>query len=156
MATTPDERALRDHITGPRFVDGVERGKWRVVGDVEWPHVLVAVSAAPRKDAPREFFLRVDVAGYPSSPPTLMPWDPVAGGVLGAESRPKGERAGLVFRSDWKKGAALYAPFDRVALKGHSKWSRQHPRRIWNPGRDLAWVLQYLHDLLNDADYTGV
>lgn len=156
MALTPDERALRDHIAGPRFVDGVERDKWRVVGDIAWPYALVAVSAAPRDNAPREFFLRVNAAGYPSSAPTLTPWDPATGDVLAADSRPKGERAGAVFRSDWKKGTALYAPFDRVALSGHSGWHQQHPRHAWQAGRDLAWVLQYLHDLLSDADYTGV
>lgn len=156
MAMPPDERALRGHIAGPRFIDGVERGKWRVVGDIEWPYVLVAVTAATRVNAPREYFLRVDAAGYPSSAPTLTPWDPETRDVLAADSRPKGERAGAIFRSDWADGEALYAPFDRVALGGHSGWRQKHPRHTWHAGRDLAWVLQYLHDLLNDADYTGV
>ena len=156
MATLPDEHALRGHLASPRFLDGVERAKWRVVGDVEWPHVFVAVSAAQRDNGPREFLLRVDAAGYPESAPTLTPWDPETGNVLGAESRPKGERAAVVFRSDWEGGRALYAPFDRVALKGHPGWRQEHPRRVWHARRDLAWILQYLHDLLNDADYAGV
>lgn len=57
MALTPDERALRDHIAGPRFVDGLERGKWRIIADIAWPYVLVAVSVAPRDNAPPRVLL---------------------------------------------------------------------------------------------------
>ena len=62
----------------------------------------------------------------------------------------------MVFRCDWENGRALYAPFDRVALDSHAAWRQQHPRHAWNAKRDLAWVLEYLHELLNDADYAGV
>ena len=151
----PDERVFRDHVTSPRFEDGVERGRWRIVGDITWPYVLVAVSAAPRDSAPSEFFLRFDMTGYPESAPTATPWNPTTGDVLEEDLRPKGERAGHVFRSDWEGGRALYAPFDRVALHSHSNWRRQHPRRTWESTKDLTWVLQFLHELLNEADYTG-
>ena len=154
--TAPDERALHAHVASPRFMDGVGRKRWRIVGEIEWPHALIAVSAALRDNAPREFFLRFDLVGYPEQAPTATPWDPVRGGVLAADLRPKGERVGVVFRCDWENGRALYAPFDRVALGRHPEWRRQYPRHAWNAKRDLAWVLEYLHELLNDADYAGV
>lgn len=152
-----DQRVFREHVTSPRFEDGVGRGRWRIVGDIVWPHVLVAVSAAPRDNAPQEFFLRFDLTGYPVSAPTATPWNPETRDVLEANLRPKGERAGYVFRSDWEGGRALYAPFDRVALdRYHSEWRRRYPRQAWDATRDFAWVLQFLHELLNDADYTGI
>ena len=156
QTTSPDERVFREHLAGPRFIDGVERGRWRIVGSIDWPYVLVAVSAAPRENGPKEFLLRFNVAGYPVSPPTATPWNPETENILEAELRPKGERAGSVFRSDWEDGKALYAPFDRVALSSHPDWSRQYQRQTWNETKDLTWVLQFLHGLLNDADYTGV
>ena len=48
---SPDERVFRDHVISTRFEEGVERGRWRVVGDIAWPVVLVAVAAAPRDSA---------------------------------------------------------------------------------------------------------
>lgn len=152
----PDERVFREHLNGARFQDGVERGRWRLVGDIDWPHVVVAVSAAQRENAPDEFFLKVDATGYPQSAPTFIPWDPATGGLLQTDRRPKGDLVGYVFRSDWENGAALYAPFDRVALCSHPDWIQRHPHRTWHPKRDFAWVLNCLHEMLNDADYTGV
>ena len=152
----PDERTLRDHLGQPTFVEGVVRGRWRVVGNVEWPHVLVAVSAAQRDNGPDEFFLRLNLDGYPASAPTATPWDPEKGDKLAPERRPKGEVVGHVFRTDWEKGNALYAPFDRVALKRHPDWARKYPGQAWNPSKDLAWVLRQVSRLLNDELYLGI
>ena len=153
---SPDERALRAHLTGTRFREGVERGRWRVVGEVTWPVVLVAVAAGPRGNAPAEYFLRFDLGGYPEAAPTAMPWNPASGDVLREELRPKGTRVGHVFRTDWENGRALYAPFDRVALSSHPNWRTTHPRRVWDSSRDLTWILQLLHEMLNNDDYTGI
>ncbi len=152
----PDERVFREHVNGARFRDGVSRGRWRLVGEIEWPCLLVAVAAGPRESGPPEFFLRVDLAGYPQSAPTLTPWDPATQGVLGSEQRPKGEFVGPLFRTDWENGTALYAPFDRVGLSAHPGWRQEHPRHSWDATRDLSWVLQILHEWLNDAGYIGV
>lgn len=152
---SPDERAFRAHLGGAEFAGGVARRRWRVAGDIEWPHAVIAVSAAPRPDSPPEFFLRFDLEGYPVSPPTMAPWDPETKGVLAADRRPKGKHAALAFRPDWESGRALYLPFDRVALAAHPDWAQQYPRRAWNADRTLAWVLRCIHDLLNEPDYEG-
>lgn len=151
----PDERALRAHLDGAEFADGVARGRWRVAGGVEWPNVVIAVSAAPRPNGPPEFFLRFDLAGYPASPPAITPWDPETNGVLAPDRRPKGEHAAMVFRPDWKSGKDLYLPFDRAALADHPQWAQQYPRRAWNADRTLAWALRNIHDLLNEPAYEG-
>ena len=155
-ALRPDERVFRDHVSSARFQDGVERDRWRVVGDIEWPFVLIAVTAGPRDKAPKEFFLRFDLTGYPALAPTATPWNPQTDTLLEEDQRPKGDRVGYVFRSDLDGGISLYAPFDRKGLDRHPDWREKYPLQVWNAKRDLTWVLQILHQMLNDDDYTGV
>ena len=155
-AIPPDERVLREHLTDDRFMAGVRQGRWRFVDGMEWPHVLIAVSAAQRKNSPEEFFLRFELSGYPGEAPTATPWDPATGCALSSEMRPKGERVGYVFRSDWENGHALYAPCDRVALRWHPEWRQTYAAHAWDGSRDLTWVLQFIYRLLNDADYKGI
>ena len=153
----PDERVFRDLVISARFQDGVGRGRWRIVGDIVWPVVVVAVAAGPRDNAPSEYLLRFDLTGYPETAPTATPWNPTTREVLEEEMRPKGERVGHVFRSDLDGGTFLYAPFDRVALdRYHPDWRKQYPQQTWNASRDLAWLLQTLHEMLNNNDYTGI
>lgn len=153
---SPDERVLRQHVASARFQEGVDRGRWQIVGDIAWPVVMIAVTASPRDSAPSEYVLRFDLTGYPESAPTATPWNLTTGNVLEPALRPKGKRVGYVFRADWNGGQALYAPFDRVALNGHSSWKTQHPRRVWDSSKDLAWLLQVLHEMLNNDDYMGI
>jgi hypothetical protein len=127
-----------------------------MVDDIAWPNAMIAVAAGPRDSAPSKYVLRFDLTGYPETAPTATPWNPTTGLVLEPALRPKGERVGYVFRTDWANGQALYAPFDRVALNSHSDWRKQHPRRVWDSSKDLAWLLQILHEMLNNDDYTGV
>ena len=156
VSMSPDERVLRQHVASARFQDGVERGRWKIVGGITWPVVMIAVAAGPRDSAPSEYVLRFDLAGYPETAPTATPWNPTTGDVLEPDLRPKGQRVGHVFRTDWEGGRALYAPFDRVALNGHSNWKGQHPRQAWDSSKDLVWLLQILHEMLNNYDYTGI
>ena len=153
----PDERAFRGHMISARFQEGVERGRWRIVGDIAWPVVVIAVAAGPRDNAPSGYVLRFDLTGYPEMAPTATPWNPTTGEVLEESNRPKGQRVGHVFRSDLDGGTFLYAPYDRVALdRYHADWRTQYPRQAWNAARDLAWVLRILHEMLNNDDYTGI
>ena len=152
----PDERVLREHLNGARFQDGFDRGRWKIMSEIDWPIVVVAITAAPRKDAPTEYFLRFDLTGYPESAPTATPWNPSTGAVLESALRPKGEKVGAVFTNQWEHGKALYAPFDRVALGAHPEWRTKFPYSAWNSERDLAWLLQIVHEMLNNHDYKGV
>lgn len=150
-----DEQLFRLHVQGPKFQDGVDRGRWRLVGEIEWPYAVIAVSAAPREGAPDEFCLRFELTSYPAMP-TAMPWDCVEGAILAPNKRPKGHRAGHLFRSDWNNGIALYAPYDRVAWQGHENWAQTHPRELWERSPEITHVLRNVHHVLNNEDYTGV
>src|SRR5262245_1928573 len=116
----PDERALRDHLRSARFQAGVDAGRWRLIW-VRWPDALIAISAAQRDGAPREFALEVELSGYPVSAPTGCPWDVEAEAILSQAKRPKGDRVSQLFRTDWEEGRALYAPWDRLGLP-HGDW----------------------------------
>lgn len=150
---TPDERAFQRDVTSARFQSIENRWDWRLL-QVDFPIVLVAVSAAPRPNSPTHVVLRCDVAGYPAQAPNTQPWDLARNQPLAAELRPKGERAGQVFKSDWPQG--LYAPFDRVTLTGHPNWVVEHPRAVWTPQRDFIFFLNQIWELLNAEDYEGI
>jgi hypothetical protein len=157
VMTTPDERALLEHLRGGRFIAGVAAGRWRLIS-VAWPVMLVAVSAAARAGSPSEFVLRLELTGYPHAAPTGGLWDRANESSLPAEQRPKGVRAAQLFRTDgWIGGAtAMYAPWDRVGLQAHPDWAQVHRLRAWSPARDLSFLLANVHEVLNADDYLGI
>ncbi len=96
--------------------------------------------------------------GYPNTTPTGGIWDVEADTSLLAERRPKGERAAMLFRTDgWAGGAfAMYAPWDRIALQTHANWAQEAPHLVWHAGRDLSFILDNVHEVLNTNDYLGI
>lgn len=153
----PDERALREHLRGGRFLAGVAAGRWCLVS-VDWPIAVVTVSAARRPNSPTEFALRFELTGYPNTAPTGGIWDLDANISLAADHRPKGERAAQLFRTDgWTGGAtAMYAPWDRIGLQAHADWAEKYPLDAWMSTRDLSFILDKVHEILNADDYLGV
>lgn len=153
----PDERALRCHLRGGRFQAGVEAGRWKLIS-LAWPFAIFGVSAAPREGAPSEFAIRFELNGYPNTAPTGGVWDVEAGTTLAAAQRPKGARVELVFR--WEGGGcgptAMYAPWDRVGLQSHANWAQEAPRLAWHAQREITFVLENIHELLNADDYLGI
>lgn len=150
-----EERVFRSHVKMGPFQSGVVRGRWQLIS-IDWPFAVIAVSAAPRPNAPDGYSLRFDLTNYPQSPPTAQPWDTEQNGPLEDVRRPHGKsRVPKAFRTDWKGGIALYLPCDRVALEGHAKWRNQHPEMIWDPNGDITQYLRIVHDLITSNDYTG-
>ena len=152
----PDERAFFADVAAGPFQLGVFQGRWRL-GPIEWPLVYIAVAAAERNGAPREWWFRFDCSGYPQEAPTARPWDMDAKQPLPAPRWPGGRsRVPAVFRPDWRDGVCIYLPCDRVAAAGHENWRNDHPSLIWSPARGNMLYLQELHALLNSSDYTGL
>lgn len=155
MAMTIDEQVFRSHIELGPFQSGVARGHWRLVS-INWPVVIIAISAASRPNAPDEYVLRFDLTNYPKAPPTALPWNVEKNCRLDTRDRPSGKiRVSKAFRTDWKNGDALYLPCDRLAIDGHDGWKNKHPEMIWNPDRDITQYLRIVHELLTSRDYTG-
>jgi hypothetical protein len=150
----PDERTFRKHLEAGPFQAGVDRGDWRLIS-IEWPHAVIAVTAPPRANAPREVALRFELSGYPRQLPTAQPWDARANAPLPDALWPIGDRVSQVFNPGWKRNA-LYIPCDRLALAGHEPWLTQHPAHAWNASRDITHYLRIVRDVLREPGYAGV
>lgn len=151
----PSQLLLARDLAAPEFRCGQVDGRWRLISQ-SWPHVVIAVSAAPRPDSPVEFGLRFECSGYPQVAVTAQPWNLATDVPLAAHLWPRGKLIlPSVFRPEWKGGTCLYLPCDRVSMNGHEVWVRQHPNRLWQPARGIICYLEQVHDLLNQDDYTG-
>lgn len=152
----PDQLLIERDLAASDFRRGEIEKRWRHIATT-WPHVLIAVSAALRANAPSEYGFRFECTGYRQSPPTAQPWDLTSDTALALTKWPTGRSiVPSVFRPQWKDGACLYLPCDRMALEGHANWQHEHPARLWNPSRGIVGYLEQLYELLNSNDYTGV
>jgi hypothetical protein len=151
----PEERTLRRHIEEGPFRAGLARDEWRPVSEIAFPHILIAVRAAPRLGSPDEVVLRFELSGYPQSPPTAQPWDAALQQPLAHDLWPTGGQASEVFNPGWN-AQALYLPFDRLAIPGHDVWANQAPSHIWHAGRTITDYLRLVYRVLQRADYQGV
>jgi hypothetical protein len=154
MTIDPSRRRVEAHLSSARFLAGVAAGRWRLV-KLDWPHVIIAISAAARQGSPEEYAVRFELEGYPDVTPAGGIWDSESGTSLAPERRPKGTRAAQLFRSDWGGGVSMYAPFDRAALESHANWPSQYLMTTWTPLRDLTFILIEIHETLNADDYLG-
>lgn len=153
--TPPDQRLLEHDLAAAEFRCGEIEGHWRHVATT-WPHVVIAVSAAPRPNALAEYGFRFECTGYRQSPPTSRPWDLTTNAPLAFNCWPTGRSiVPSVFRTNWKDGTCLYLPCDRMAIEGHTNWYHEYPERVWNPLRGIVCYLEQLYDLLTSNDYTG-
>lgn len=147
------ERAFRTHINKGPFLNGVTRGKWRLI-DISWPYAFIAVSAAKRDNGPEEFIIRFELSNYPTEPPTADLWDMEKLSKLDASMRPCGEaRVSKAFRAD---RSSLYLPCDRLEISSHPEWRDKHPSMLWSPDGDITQYLRIIHELLISIDYSGV
>jgi hypothetical protein len=152
----PDRLLLEADLAAPAFRCGQIEGKWRHV-ETNWPHVLIAVSAATRPNAPDEYGFRFECSGYRQTPVTGQPWDLGTNKPLAAPRWPKGRSiVPSAFNPDWKQGQCLYLPCDRLSIDGHPNWLHTYPNRLWQPSRGIICYLEQIHDLLNQSDYSGV
>jgi hypothetical protein len=153
----PDEFTVREHLACDDFQAGAADGRWRFL-EMTWPFVTIAVSAAERPNSPAEFVLRLEMTGYPHTAPTGGLWDQDQDCSLAPDRRPKGDRAGQLFRVDgWAGGStAMYAPWDRAGLQAHPEWAQNYPREAWRPDRNITFVLTNVYETLNTDDYLGV
>lgn len=151
----PDHRSLLEHLESAPFLLGVAEGRWRLV-EVEWPHVVIAISAAPRPNSPAEYVMRFECSGYPVGA-TGRPWDVERKCPLEPRRWPGGKnRVPAAFRTDWNGGTCLYLPCDKIAIAGHDNWLTQLPSMCWSRARGIVSYLEVVSELLNSNDYTGV
>jgi hypothetical protein len=144
---SPSEHALEFHLRSGRFLAGIARDRWQLLG-IAFPTVHVAICA---RDA-RRVVLRFDCTGYPDTPPTATVWDWANQRALSANLWPCGGRVSQVFNPSWKGGAALYIPCDRQSIEGHPNWYAQYPWLIWKPSVGLVHYIEAIHEVLQSYE----
>jgi len=159
----PDQRLLEADLLSADFRIGMAKEFWGLASPEiaelpEWPKRILWIAAAQRPQAPDRYYVRLDLAGYRTSPPTGTFWDAATNDKLALDKRPKGvrnSRFAMVFRTDWKNGDAFYHPYDREA-GGHPEWPKTQPHLIWTSDRTIVDLLHELYALLQSGDYLGV
>lgn len=147
----PDEAALLRDLASPAFKVGERRGRWALRG-VRFPYFLFFIAAPVRAGGPSGFLMRSDCAGYSGTAPNSQLWNGGTNSPLEERHRPKKRDGGVMtaFRT-W--GQCLYHPIDRLA---RDHWPvTQHPEMLWTPDKDITFLLETVHAILDSSEYAG-
>jgi hypothetical protein len=148
----PDEAALLRDLAAPAFKVGDRRGRWAVRG-VRFPHVVFFISAPTRLQGPAGFLMRTDCTGYSGIAPNSQLWNGGANAPLEEKFRPRKPAGGVMTAfSTW--GPCLYHPIDRLA-RDHGQWPTQHPEMLWTADKEITFLLETVHAILNSSEYAG-
>jgi hypothetical protein len=153
----PDTALFHHHVMDAEFQAGVDRHEWGIYEENHeyptWPIVIIWIQALSKEPSLEKYYFRFDLSGYPVSAPTACPWDVEFNRRLDNSQWPRGQKlVSATFNYGWNPNA-LYAPCDRVAMAGHDVWSMQHPDLWWLSTFKITVYLNFLHRLLNSADY---
>jgi hypothetical protein len=146
---TSDERALIADLAGPKFAIRADRGWWRLIErdgivatfEIHSPTGLIVAA-------------RADFTMFPGQAPTGLLWNLKDNCPLASAKWPTGGRASQVFNPNWSTAAnnwAMYFPYDRQALDGHSSWATQWPGHVWTATSDVSDYLSLTRDVLRSA-----
>ncbi len=156
MIASGSNAAVRADLECARFRAGVLRGHWRL-DCYDYPVIEIVVMAVPGHQRRNEFSFRFEVSNFPTQAPEVKIWDPTSRGPLALAERPKGPAHVIdAFKDGWPGAGApsVYRPWERHATT-HNNWTTTHPRLTWHAGRDLAFVLEDLHVLINSSVSTA-
>ena len=149
---TVAEKAVDADLECPRFRAGAARGQWRKVS-YKFPVLIMAVSAVDLQGKRCEFYFHFELSNFPGVAPEVKIWDLDAGALLPDARRPKGSPRVIEAFKSWGSGT-VYRPWDRHGL-GHNEWASKHPELAWHAKRDLSFILEDLHGLLNPGPSTS-
>lgn len=158
-----DEELFRKHIDDAPYLLGEAEEKWGFVKDSEesngpsWPLALFWVSARECGNGPAKYYLRVELTKYNHLAPRGCFWDLGKNSMLEIKERPKvtGIHA-QAFRTDWKNGLEIYAPWDRSGLEAHPDWRQAHAPLAWKEGTSrIEDYLDRMWKILNSEQYHG-
>jgi len=153
----PDATLFVQHVAGPEFQAGIDRGDWGFLTEdpahQNWPVVIIWVSAREKPGKPDRYYFRFELSGYPAIAPTACPWDAANNRRLDNALWPRGNAlVSRTFNYGWN-ASALYTPCDRLAMTGHDIWKTQFPNLWWQPSFTIVVYLSFIHSLLHSSDY---
>lgn len=146
MIEDPSAGRVADELGGADFLAGVGKGRWRIVRHA-FPLLDIAIAATEPDGTASEYVMRFELTNYPAQAPMVRIWDVGADGPLPRERRPQGNpRVALAFQQ-WGEDT-VYRPWDR-RTGPHNSNAASLPHLAWRPERDLMFMLEDLHGVLN-------
>ena len=147
----PAKTAIEADLAAPRFLVGVARRNWNKES-FEFPVLVITVAATEPDGTASEYGFHFELTGYPGIAPEVHIWDLKKDQILPPELRPKGSPRVVTAFQEWGD-RTVYRPWERHGAV-HNNWTGEHPDLAWHPKRDLTFILEDLHGLLNSNALT--
>jgi hypothetical protein len=148
---SPAARTLVTQLESGRFLSGVDEGRWKVLR-LSFPDLYVRVTATDTESQVRvvqDFHLLCD--GYPSPGPFVERWDFDKGVQPPQPSSGHASPAFVDALKDWGGGPSghggIYRGWQRYAAT-HNDWAAKRPDHAWNSGRDIAFLLERMYEVV--------
>ncbi|WP_296710708.1 hypothetical protein [Rhodoblastus sp.] len=148
--------ALEAHLESVRFVEGAERGRWKILR-YAWPHLFVRVSVtAPGATFAHDFHLECE--GYPDPGPFVERWafaDDTSAGRRPPAPKPDSGSPGFVDAlKDWHESnpsvhGGIYRAWQRLASR-HNNWAAKRPDEAWHRNRNIVFIMEHLFALVSE------
>ena len=146
MIEEPAAQRVAAELLSKGFLGGVEMGRWRLVNQ-DFPILDIAISATEPDGTASEFVFRFELTNFPAQAPMVRIWDLEANAPLAKDGRPQGnDRVAKAFQY-WGKDT-VYRPWDRCTGP-HNGNSVKLPHLAWRSDRDLMFIFEDLHGILN-------
>lgn len=146
MIEDPAAQRVAIELISQEFISGVEAGRWRLVNQA-FPIVDIAISATEKDGKPSEYVFRFELTNHPAQAPMARIWDLETNQPLPAAKRPTGNgRVAKAFQS-WGTDT-VYRPWERYTGP-HNNNAANLPHLAWRSDRNLLFVLEDLHGILN-------
>ncbi len=153
-AESPAQRTVAAQLESGRFLCGEEEGRWKIL-KFDFPHLYIRVMATDPEvgvKVTQDFHLICD--DYPMPGPYVERWDfdkgdcppqPVSGNASPAFCDALKDWGG-----GWPSGqGGIYRAWQRYAAV-HNEWANKRPDQAWNATRDLAFLMERLHEVVAD------
>ncbi len=146
MIEDPSYLRIAGELSGEDFLAGVKNGRWRI-GRFAFPLLDMTIMATEPDGASVEYTPHFELSNYPAQAPMVRIWDADTDGPLPRERRPQGNpKVALAFQQ-WGDDT-VYRPWDRHTGP-HNANASNLPHLAWHPGRNLLFILEDLHGILN-------
>jgi len=142
----PSEQRIAVELLREDFIDGVEKGRWRLI-DQAFPTIDIAITATEPDNTPAEYIFRFELTNYPAQAPMVRIWDLQANGPLAKDKRPQGGGRVVLAFQQWGDDT-VYRPWER-RTGPHNGNATNLPHLAWRSDRNLMFILEDLHGILN-------
>ena len=145
----PSLTALTADIQSSRYRLGEKRGLWRLI-DNAFPVLIVGIVGHNVQGMAKEWAFRLELSGFPSTAPEARIWDIERNATVAPNLRPTGNRRVIEAFKAWQ-GDTVYRPWERSS--GPHFRTIGQPTGVtnlqWAPSKDLTFILEDIHELLN-------